>query len=144
MYVRMYVCMYVCVYVCMYMYVSIYICVCVCVCMYIYNIKKLSPPTFSGDSGGTRASGAAIARGGRWGRSKALAQSSSSPISPVQLQETMEQSGNNGSGNTPKQTEALISEVVRPTYASLLDADEGTLLSYKPAIIFNGKKCAQI
>ncbi|KAJ8421322.1 hypothetical protein Cgig2_018729 [Carnegiea gigantea] len=58
----------------------------------------------------------------------------------------MEQSDNSGSGdlNTPEQTEALISEVVRPTYTSLLDADEGTLLSYKPAIIVSGKKCAQI
>ncbi|KAJ8435470.1 hypothetical protein Cgig2_021103 [Carnegiea gigantea] len=58
----------------------------------------------------------------------------------------MEQSGNKGSGelNTPEQTEAPISEVVHPTYVSLLDADEGTLLSYKPATIVNGKKCAQI
>ncbi|KAJ8419449.1 hypothetical protein Cgig2_023655 [Carnegiea gigantea] len=58
----------------------------------------------------------------------------------------MEQSGNNGSGelNTPEQTEALISEVVCPIYASLLDADEGTLLNYKPTTIVNGKMCAQI
>lgn len=46
--------------------------------------------------------------------------------------------------STVPEPSSPVPELPRPTYASLLDEDEGTHLRYIPAQVIDGRKCAQI
>ncbi|KAJ8446942.1 hypothetical protein Cgig2_026440 [Carnegiea gigantea] len=89
-----------------------------------------------------------MGRGGRRGRLKTIAQPSSSPASPVHTQDSIEHIPGSIEAQEASleiaQNGTLTSATVRPTYASLLDSNEGNLLNYVPATIINGKRCAQI
>ncbi|KAJ8419487.1 hypothetical protein Cgig2_008717 [Carnegiea gigantea] len=89
-----------------------------------------------------------MASWGRRGRPKTIAQPSSSPASPVHTQNSIEHFPGSieaqEASSEIAQNATLAPATIRPTYASLLDSDEGNLLNYVPATIINGKRCAEI
>lgn len=86
-----------------------------------------------------------MARRGRRGRPRNLSATPASPLTvtpPPRNTETKEDNSIRQEEDNPEPSSPA--ETKRPTYASLLDTDEGNHLRYIPASIINGTRCTQI
>ena len=87
-----------------------------------------------------------MARGGKRGRPKSQPEppESTSP-SPSSTGHSAPQTSDNSLHSVPTMAPNRINETVtRPTYASLVDPDEGTALEFVPVTEINGVKCAKV